>query len=94
MDKVILSVKTVNETLLCKKVCYGEGNIADPNDETNVWFQVSKSKSEKIVPGDLVRSNIRHMTEHIIEGEYFYEVKENQISLIIESKDVKTDLFK
>lgn len=92
-------IKAKNGTILCKKVKYGEGIAYDPNDTSNVWFEVLVSSDEKefkknIDVGDLVRYPPRLIVEEVIEGEKYYSFQKDNVSLIIKSEDVKKSLFK
>jgi len=82
-----------NGNILTKKVKYATTKKIDPEDTSDVFFEVING-NDNLAKGDLVKFNHRFIQETQIEGITYCIIDASQIQYHLKSEHVKTNLLK
>jgi hypothetical protein len=84
-----------NDNLVCQKVKYSTSPKVDPDDTSDIFYEVYNSDGDKRYPkGTLVKFHYKYFQEVQIEGETYITIDKKQIQFHIKPEDVKRDILK
>lgn len=81
-------------TVIAKRVSYPTSKKVDPDDVSDIFFEVINTNDVRYAVGDLTKFNYRHVEEISIEGEVYNMLDGDSIKLKINKADVKEDILK
>lgn len=80
--------------ILTQKVEYETSKKVDPDDTSNIYFEVCNAGNSKIPVGALVKFNHRFIQEQQIEGETYFLIDYSNIHFYIKPEDVNKSILK
>lgn len=92
--RLIELVKMDNGTILTRQVKYVTFKKIDPEDTSDIFYEVMNSGESKYTVGTLIKFNHRFIQPQQIEGANYCIIETNQVQFHIEKEDVKADLLK
>lgn len=83
-----------NGSVLTQKVKYETFKKTDPEDTSDVFFEVVNPGDSNYSKGDLLKYNHRFFKEQGIEGKKYCIIEKSQVDFHLKQKDVKESLLK
>jgi hypothetical protein len=83
-----------NGSILTQKVKYETFQKTDPDDTSDMFFEVVNAGESKYKNGDLIKYSHRFFNEQGIEAKKYCVIKEDQIDFHIKKENVKESLLK
>lgn len=94
MENLVELLKMDNGSVLTQKVKYTTFDKTDPEDTSDVFFEVVNPGNSSFKKGDLLKYNHRFFKEQGIEGKKYCIIEAGQVDFHLEKKDVKESLLK
>lgn len=94
MENLVELLNMDNGSVLTQKVKYETFQKTDPEDTSDIFFEVVNPGESKYEIGDLLKYNHRFFKEQGIEGKKYCIIERSQVDFHLKKKDVKESLLK
>lgn len=94
MESLIELLNMDNGSVLVQKVKYTTFEKTDPEDTSDVFFEVVNPGESKYKNGDLLKYNHRFFKEQGIEGKKYCIIEMSQVDFHLKKENVKESLLK
>lgn len=94
MGNLVELLNMDNGSVLTQKVKYETFQKTDPEDTSEIFFEVVNPGESGYEVGDLLKYNHRFFKEQGIEGKKYCVIEKSQVDFHLKKKDVKESLLK
>lgn len=94
MGNLVELLNMDNGSVLTQKVKYETFQKTDPEDTSDIFFEVVNPGESSYEIGDLLKYNHRFFKEQGIEGKKYCIIEKSQVDFHLKKKDVKESLLK